>query len=561
MRLQLHPPCRHLSRSWLEPGSALATRTLLVLLAVWLLVQVLPVQAQVQASTNAERLEWWNREIVTFRATVADAAPRARAERARQHLHTVPELEMDGNIHFERFTYQGQAGIQFLIGDRPLFPIVESDMDVDQRFKGLDAMANDIVRRLELARSAWQESRSANVLMIGVAKTLAILTVGGLLISVIGRARRYFSGFLERRRSMRVQQSSQMDWIELLDRLASRLLIIVQWGFSLLIAYGVYEFVFSSFPLTVPIAQKSRQWLQEQLVWVGNGILMGLPDLVTVTIIIVVSRALSDLLGYFFDAVRSGRFYIPFLHPETITATQRIVLVMLWLVTVAICYPYLPGSETEAFRGLSVLAGLMLTVGASGIVTQGISGLVLIYSRALRQGDFVTAGGTEGVVIEVGTLAVKILNYRNEEITVPNAVLLSSPIHNYTRMAATQGTLISSKVTIGYDAPWRAVHELLTSAAVASGRFRSDPAPKVFQRSLSDFYVEYELVLAIDDPMNRIDALSDLHRHIQDAFNRAGLQIMSPHFAFQPHEPVVIPETDWKRETDSALKSGVSSTR
>lgn len=539
----------------------LSDARILYWLILWCIGVVLPHQSQAQTPADAQQLQWWNRDIVTFRATLAETTPQVRVERARRQLMDIPDLEMERSFRYERFSYQGQAGAQFLIGDRALFPVVESDMDADLRSKGLDVLATDVVLRLEMARSAWRESRKATVLMTGAAKSLVSLVVGVLLIGLIGRSRRYLSGLLERRRNMRVQRSSRMDWVELLDRLASRLLVVVQWAISLIIAYGVYEFVLSSFPLTAPIAQESRQWLVEQLLWVGKGMLMGLPDLVTVAIIVVIARALSDLLGYFFDAVRSGRFHVPFLHPETITATRRIVNVLFWLITAAICYPYLPGSDTDAFRGLSVLAGLMLTVGASGIVTQGISGLVLIYSRALRQGDFVNVSGTEGVVTEVGTLAVKILNYRNEEITVPNAVLLGSPIHNYTRMAATQGTLISSKVTIGYDAPWRRVHDLLISAAIACGRFRSDPEPRVLQRSLSDFYVEYELVLAIDDPMDRIDALSDLHRNIQDAFNKAGLQIMSPHFAFQPHEPVVIPESQWHDKSGDSMGADVGTRR
>ena len=546
---ELSPPWSNLTNSGCRVRPIGAASLRILVLAAWFLGFFLPCQAwaQPQAPVDPQQLQWWNRDIVTFRATLAEATPQTRAERALHQLKTIPDLEMEGRFSFVTFTYRDQAGAQFLLGDRPLFAIIEADLEVNGRPEGLEATAIDIVGRLETARTAWKESRNISVLITGAAKSLAILAVGMVAISLIGRARRHLTGWLEQRRSMRAQRSSRMEWVELLDRLGSKLLVVVQWACSLLIAYFVYEFILSVFPLTAPIAQESRAWLREKSLWVGNGILKGLPDLVTIVIIIVVARALSDLVGYFFDAVRSGRFQIPFLHPETVTATRRIVIVVFWLITAAICYPYLPGSETEAFRGLSVLAGLMLTLGASGIVTQGISGLVLIYSRALRPGDFVNVGGTEGVVTEVGTLAVKIQNFRNEEITVPNAVLLSSPIHNYTRLAATQGTLISTKVTIGYDAPWRVVHELLLSAAGASGRFRSDPAPRVFQRSLSDFYIEYELILAIDDPMKRIEALSVLHEHIQDEFNRAGIQIMSPHVALQPGQPVVVPESEWKR--------------
>jgi small-conductance mechanosensitive channel len=130
---------------------------------------------------------------------------------------------------------------------------------------------------------------------------------------------------------------------------------------------------------------------------------------------------------------------------------------------------------------------------------------------------------------------------RNEEITIPNAVLVSNPIKNYSKMSASQGTMISTRVTIGYDAPWRQVHAMLLDAATRIGGLRSEPAPYVLQRALSDFYVEYELIVYIDKPMERVPILSRLHEGIQDCFHEKGVQIMSPHFVGQPDRPVVPP--------------------
>jgi small-conductance mechanosensitive channel len=124
-------------------------------------------------------------------------------------------------------------------------------------------------------------------------------------------------------------------------------------------------------------------------------------------------------------------------------------------------------------------------------------------------------------------------------------VLVANPIHNYSKLAGTHGTLLSTKVTIGYDAPWRQVHALLQQAAAATEGLRTTPEPRVFQRALSDFYVEYELLFAIDKPIERIPTLSRLHAAIQDAFNEAGVQIMSPHFFAQPERPVVVPKSQW----------------
>jgi small-conductance mechanosensitive channel len=192
-----------------------------------------------------------------------------------------------------------------------------------------------------------------------------------------------------------------------------------------------------------------------------------------------------------------------------------------------------------------VLFGVMITLGSSGIVTQAMSGLVIVYSRAIRKGDFVDINGVQGVVTEIAALATKVVTVRNEEITIPNSVVVANPIHNYSKLGGTHGTLLTTKVTIGYDAPWRQVHELLIGAARKTARVRSTPEPYVYQRALSDFYVEYELFCSIDEARLRIPIVSDLHAAIQDAFNEVGVQIMSPHFFGQPDDPVVVPRSKW----------------
>ena len=218
---------------------------------------------------------------------------------------------------------------------------------------------------------------------------------------------------------------------------------------------------------------------------------------------------------------------------------------LVWGFGVAVAYPFLPLAESDAFKGLSVMFGFMLTLGSAGIVTQMMSGLVLIYSRALKVGDFVSIGDVMGVVKESGVLSTKIINMRNEEVTIPNAVLIGNPIKNYSSAGGERGALISTTVTIGYDTPWRQVHAMLISAAEETNGLRSDPKPFVMQKSLQDFYVEYELYAYVDRPLERILIISQLHANIQDQFNTHGVQIMSPHFVLQPRNNVVVNRENW----------------
>jgi small-conductance mechanosensitive channel len=266
-----------------------------------------------------------------------------------------------------------------------------------------------------------------------------------------------------------------------------------------------------------------------------------IPGLIVVAVILLLAQAMVGASNAMFRAIAQREIAVPRIHPETASATRRLAVLVIWACALVAAYPYLPGSNSDVFKGLSVLIGAMVTLGTTGIVNQLMSGLVLVYSRALRAGDYVVVGEQEGVVAEVGTLATKLVTMRNEEITIPNAVIVSSPIKNYSKLSDAQGTLLSTRVTIGYDAPWRQVHALLLEGAGRTAGLRAAPAPYVLQRALSDFYVEYELFANIDKPLERLPVLSALHANIQDAFNAAGVQIMSPHYVEQPGAPVLAP--------------------
>jgi len=171
--------------------------------------------------------------------------------------------------------------------------------------------------------------------------------------------------------------------------------------------------------------------------------------------------------------------------------------------------------------------------------------LFVIYSKSVRANDYVRVGEIEGEVIDVGFLATKLKTPRQEEITIPHSVLVGTATTNYSRLAGDRGMVVTTSVTIGYDAPWRQIHALLLLGASRTAGIRREPAPWVLQRELGDFYVQYLLLAHIEDPQNRAVVLSELHAQIQDAFNEYGTQIMSPHFISQPEKPVLVPKSDW----------------
>lgn len=326
---------------------------------------------------------------------------------------------------------------------------------------------------------------------------------------------------------------------------AQALTRLITAGAVLLFVYWWSVFLLNQFSATASWSDQLRLFLFSMFIEFGGGALRALPGLFTVVVIILIARWGARLVNAVFHEVESGRLTFPWLERETARTTQTLVVVAIWLFALVVAYPYIPGSNTEAFKGVSVLVGLMITLGSTGLINQIISGLFAIYSRSVRPGDYVRIGDTEGQVIDVGFLATKLMTPRQEEITLPHSVLVGTGTTNYSRLAGEQGVVVTISVTIGYDVPWRQVHALLLLGAARTRGIRSEPAPRVLQRELSDFCVQYHLVAHLREGQNRAEVMSELHGQIQDAFNEVGAQIMSPHFESQPDKKIVVPKAEW----------------
>ena len=212
-----------------------------------------------------------------------------------------------------------------------------------------------------------------------------------------------------------------------------------------------------------------------------------IPDLFTVLLILLITRFVVRLCQVMFQAVEEGRLSIPYAYPETAQSTRRLVTALIWLLGLVLAYPYLPGSNSDAFKGISVFLGVVLSLGSSGIVNQIMSGLTITYSRAVRVGDFVRIGDVEGTITQLGTLSTKVKTPRREEVTIPNAVVMGQVTTNYSRFADTEGVFVPTSLTIGYDTPWRQVQALLLLAAERTPGVRTEPKPVVRQTALAGF--------------------------------------------------------------------------
>lgn len=508
----------------------------LVVLMAWALAGLLAAPARAQAAPEAT-LRLLNRDVVTLRASLAGATPEQRVQRALERLRTIPDDDIDQPLKALPFTLGSDRGMQIMLGNWLLFTLLEGDL-AQEGPRELEPLVRQTLERLTEVRQAWHASLDTQLLWRGIGHTVAATLLLALLTWSVARGQRRLLRHIEDRRNSLANSQRMVRTREWVLRVASGLSGLLKWLLIAVLGYLWLRHVLASFLLTAPLSRELGAWLGGRLAWLGDGVVNATPGLLTVLIVLLLTRVVVDLLGYFFDAIQQGRLELPFLHIETISATRRIVSFVTWALGVAVAYPYLPGSSSDAFKGISVLMGLMLTLGSTGLATQVMSGLVVIYARAVRKGDFIEVNGLQGVVTEVAPLATKLINVRNQEVTVPNSVLIAGPIFNHSRRSEGRGVQMPVTVTIGYDAPWRQVHELLTQAARATPGLSPD-APRVYQRALSDFYVEYELVVWLADPLQRLRVSTELHGRIQDAFNEAGVQIMSPHFMAQPGQPVL----------------------
>jgi small-conductance mechanosensitive channel len=265
-------------------------------------------------------------------------------------------------------------------------------------------------------------------------------------------------------------------------------------------------------------------------------IVHAIPDLLAAALIFWLAWALTRMMRGFFAKVGAGHVRLSWLDADVAPITSKLCIAAIWLFALAMAYPYLPGSDTEAFKGLSVLVGLMLSLGASNLVGQLASGLILTYTRTFHNGEYVRVDQHEGTVVSLGTFTTRIRTGMGEELTISNSQVLGAVTHNYSRTVKGRGFIVDTTCTIGYDTPWRQVNAMLIEAARRTPGVLMDPAPQVFQVALSDFYPEYRLVCQAvpDQPRPRAEVMSLLHANVQDVFNEHGVQIMSPHYLGDP---------------------------
>jgi small-conductance mechanosensitive channel len=318
------------------------------------------------------------------------------------------------------------------------------------------------------------------------------------------------------------------------------------WWLVLLAASVAYvDFAFEAFPWTRHAARWLLGLVLDPLRILGSSFYESIPNLVFLAILVAIVRYLLQALRIFFVSIARGAIRPAGFEPEWAMTTYSLVRVGVIALSVVVAYPYIPGSGSEAFKGISVFVGVLFSLGASSIVSNTLAGYSLIYRKAFKLGDRVLVGTHLGDIVDIRQQVTILRTSKNETVVLPNTAILNSEIVNYSEMARKKRLILHSTVTIGYDTPWRQVEAMLLEAAGRTTGLLKDPAPFVLKTALDDFYVKYEINVYCDDASRMARLYSELHEHIVDAFNEHGVQIMSPHFIAQPDQAVLVPKDKW----------------
>ncbi len=515
------------------------------LVALCLLVASAPLLAQVpQASeqpsaqpvqeTPAEPqpagvpLIWEGREILRVYGPQGPLSAEDRVRLGRERLDRIirenvpPETLSLRHLETQSEMYAGERLVALVsdedaaLAGRPRIELAEAML----------AVIRQVVATGQAERSA--RGRITQALQGGGATLLLIAILLG--IRLVARRLRGLIDARIRTRQIRLQRAELLSG----ERLAGLLTGLMRAAATLLALVAIiawFQAVMLVLPLTRGIALAVAAYVSDPLLFVGQALVGFVPNVFYLLVIAGATWLTLKGIHVVFRELGQGTIHAGEFRPEWADPTYKIVRVLVLALALVAAFPYIPGSSSPAFQGVSLFLGLLVSLSSSSAIANVIAGTMLTYTDAFREGDRVRIGDTTGDVTRKAMLVTRVRTIKNEVVSIPNSVVLGAAIVNYTRLADERGLVLHTAVTIGYDAPWRTVHELLLAAARATDGMLADPEPFVLQTALNDFYVSYELNVYTRDASRIARLYSDLHANIQDRFNEAGVEIMSPHFA------------------------------
>ncbi len=469
------------------------------------------------------------------------------AERAENQSNKLALLIENDALDLALFTtVEDEVSTEILYGERIIASITKGDGEALGKEKGV--LAQQYMAAIKASYTTHYDKKNlfANLTRGGL--LLGIFVLLFFLVKLINKGFNKLIDFILRRwhtffkgikiKNIEILSAEREEKLFFLVMGALKIFLII------ILLYLSLPIIFSIFPATKGVATMLLGYITSPLKVIALGFIGYLPELFMILVVVFITFYIFRAINFISVEVERGNLSIPGFYPEWSRPTFNLVKIIIIAFSFIVIFPYLPGSDSPAFQGVSVFLGLLISLGSSSAISNIIAGLVIIYMRAFKLGDRVKIGDTTGDVIEKTMLVTRLRTIKNEEVTIPNASILAGKTINYSVEANGPGLILHSTVTIGYDIPWKQVHELLIGAALKTDRILKEPSPFVLQTSLDDFYVSYQINAYTITPEKAALIYSDLHSFIQDAFNEAGVEIMSPHYrAARDGNQITIPPT------------------
>jgi small-conductance mechanosensitive channel len=462
---------------------------------------------------------------------VLEFSPEDRAKAVSERIRKIAKNAL---ISLESITaVNNETTTDIVAGDLMIMSVTDRDAAMAGRTR--QELARDYAQRIKSVLVEQRKTYGLRSILVGVGLLLLATVV---LVTAIWLLRVLFARFSARIaswegtriRHLKIQNLEILSAGRIIFALM-KLMKTLQISAVLMLFYFYVPLVLDFFPWTRGVASVLYGYMIAPLTTVAYSLLSFLPNLVFIAVIIVILRYVIKGIRFFFSALASGAISLPGFYRDWAMPTYKIVRFLVIAFGVVVIFPYLPGAKSPAFQGISIFLGVLFSFGSTSAVANMVAGVILTYMRPFKLGDRVKIADAVGDVIEKTLLVTRLTTIKNVEITIPNAMVLSSHIINYSASAKDLGLVLHTTVTIGYDAPWRTVHELLISAAQATKGVLKEPAAYVLQTALDDFYVHYELNCYTNEPNIMAKTYSELHQNIHDRFNEAGVEIMSPHYS------------------------------
>lgn len=490
-----------------------------------------------------------NKVLFYVQSKIFSISPENRAEIITKRIE---KLTKDPLLDVKSITVSaGETNTDIVAGDLIIMTVTEDDA----KAAGMEriALASEYAAAIKSAIEAQRKEYSLHSITMDAVFALSATLVLILLLIVIKKVFVKTYAKLQSWKDVRIR-GLKFQKLEILSstqitNAVVKLAQLIRVLLIILLFYIYIPLLLSFFPWTKRYSVTILSYIMTPLHAVGQSLITFLPNLFFIAVIVVVAYYVLKAIKVIFEAIARGSIKISGFYPEWAQPTYQIVRFLVIAFTAVMIFPYLPGSDSPAFKGISIFLGVLFSLGSTAAVANVVAGVILTYMRAFKVGDRIKISDTMGDVVEKTLLVTRIRTIKNEDITVPNAVVLGSHIINYSASAKDAGLILHTKVTIGYNVPWKQVHELLTAAAQETEDISKGPSPFVLQTSLDDFYVSYEINAYTHRPDKMAVIYTDLHRNIQDQFNKAGVEIMSPHYsALRDGNQTTVPEQNLSRD-------------